>query len=152
MDNTSFIEKATKQITNLDPNISFRYVQALKDSLSIDLEWQEGSAPKCSNGRELAERYGIGIDSLTRYGVLLDMNNSVDFLATMGVNLTMPQFRGKYNKNHLKEFFDKEIVTSLPRGKGRLVFTYAQLLHLTETLVKLKIPTKLQKLLDERNK
>ncbi|GEM_PF-3856713 len=135
-----FLDTTIEKIRILDNPVRDKYYDALLESLKVDTNVVGNGKPKCKNPNDLYRKFSFGLDSLLSYRIILDLDNSVQFLNSIGNDITYFSFRGKYNRKFFEEFFGYEVVTLSGKNKGVAVYTYSQVMHLAQHLVNLELP------------
>lgn len=117
-----------------------KFSKALRDSINLDMKHKK---PRPASPHEIEESHGISLEDQINCYISLTKIIAMDFLKAYGKKIKESSFKKKYNKKYYEDFFNREVAIV----NRKLLFTYAELLHMVEYEFKLDFPERLRKFL-----
>lgn len=128
-------DEVVKAIHNIpEDGLKKSLIRSLEQSVKLDAG---NDPPQPKSPRQLSERYGIDIDVLHQYQIVLTKDDAIEFLKSLGLKVREPKFKRKYTASTYSNYFDRPVSK---KGERALVFTYAEILHWFGLKTDLTIP------------
>lgn len=137
----NFLELSVKRIFKInDKDQRDSALRALKKSIDVDLE----NSPNNPSSIELFEVYNIHPADQLTYLISLGKKEAFIFLKTIGRNFSYSTIKKSFNEKKYRRIFGKK---KLAKHGKKIIYTYAEILTMSERTTVLNFPDDLVKIL-----
>lgn len=119
-----------------------RFVKALSRSLRQDFGNYDD--PNIVSPMDLREMYGIPLEVMLNFHIIVDRKNAHELLADFGFEVSIATLSKKYFTGHRYEHIFRRCASKVG---NKYVYTYAEVMHLVEFSFDLRIPPELESVL-----